>query len=68
MRSNSGDDEKRNNWRDVTSKDAEAARGESGEAVLDKDAREGAIDDNRGQRTTGMGSADAAPDKDAQKS
>ena len=57
MRSNSGKDEKRNNFRDPTLKDREAERGMSGAAVLDKDAHQGSIEDNEGQRTTGLGSA-----------
>ena len=56
MRSNSGNDEKRNNFRDPTVKDREAERGMSGAAVLDKDARQGSVEDNEGQRRTGLGS------------
>jgi hypothetical protein len=58
MRSNSGNDEKRNNLRDPTARDIEAGRRKSGEAVVDKDAGEGSVEDNSGQRTTGLGSAE----------
>jgi hypothetical protein len=56
MRSNSGRDESRDNLHDRTLKDRERERGKSGAAVIDPDANEGSIEDNRGQRTTGMGS------------
>ena len=56
MRSNSGDDESRNLYRDPRTKDRERELGKSGAAVLDPDARQGEIDDNQGQRTTDMGS------------
>ena len=56
MRRNSGTDEGRNRHLDPTVKEHERERGKSGAAVLDRDAREGEIDDNEDQRTTGMGS------------
>lgn len=56
MRRNSGADEGRNRHLDPTVKEHERERGTSGAAVLDRNAREGEIDDNNGQRTTGMGS------------
>lgn len=56
MRRNSGDDEGRNLNLDPTMKEREAARGKSGAAVIDRHANEGTIEDNEGQRTTGMGS------------
>ena len=56
MRRNSGDDQGRNRLLDPTMKDHERERGKSGTAVLDRDANKGEIADNRGQRTTGMGS------------
>ena len=56
MRRNSGDDQGRDRFLDPTVKEHERKRGKSGEAVLDPDANEGDIDNNREQRTTGMGS------------
>lgn len=56
MRRNSGDDESRNRHLDPTVKEHERELGKSGAAVLDPDARKGEIEDNEGQRTTGMGS------------
>ena len=56
MRRNSGNDEGRNGFLDPTVKEQERERGKSGAAVLDPDANKGSIDDNSGQRTTGMGS------------
>ena len=56
MRRNSGKDESRDRLLDPTMKDHERERGKSGTAVLDPEAREGEIDDNLKQRTTGMGS------------
>lgn len=56
MRRNSGDDQGRNRFLDPTMRDREHARGKSGTAVIDKDARKGEIEDNHEQRTTGMGS------------
>ena len=56
MRTNSGDDESRNRNLDPTLKELERKRGKSGAAVLDPDAKKGTVKDNRGQRTTGMGS------------
>jgi len=56
MRRNSGKDEGRNLFLDPTMRDRERERGRSGAAVLTRDANEGAIDNNRNQRTTGMGS------------
>ena len=57
MRRNSGDDESRNRHLDPTVRERERQLGKSGAAVLDPDAKKGTIDDNRGQRTTGMGSS-----------
>lgn len=57
MRRNSGDDQGRNRFLDPTMKEHEAERGKSGTAVLDRDANKGEIEDNKGQRTTGMGSS-----------
>lgn len=57
MRRNSGDDQGRNRHLDPTVKEHERELGKSGEAVLDEDARKGNVEDNEGQRTTGMGSA-----------
>lgn len=56
MRRNSGKDESRNRFLDPTMRDRERERGKSGTAVLDRDANKDDIDDNREQRTTGMGS------------
>ena len=56
MRRNSGHDEGRNRHLDPTTKEHERERGKSGTAVLDPDANEGEIADNKGQKTTGMGS------------
>jgi len=56
MRRNSGDDQGRNRLLDPTMKEHERERGKSGAAVLDRDAKKGEIDGNRGQRTTGLGS------------
>ena len=56
MRRNSGKDESRDRFLDPTMKEHERERGKSGSAVLDRDANKGDIEDNRGQRTTGMGS------------
>ncbi len=56
MRRNSGKDESRDRFLDPTVKEHERERGKSGTAVLDRDANKGEIEDNRGQRTTGMGS------------
>ena len=56
MRRNSGKDESRDRLLDPTIKDHERERGKSGTAVLDRHANEGNIDDNRNQRTAGMGS------------
>lgn len=56
MRRNSGDDQGRNRLLDPTLKERERELGKSGAAVLDPDERAGSIDDNREQRTTGMGS------------
>ena len=56
MRRNSGADEGRNLHRDPTVRDRERERGMSGAAVLDPKANEGTIEDNKGQRTTGLGS------------
>lgn len=56
MRRNSGDDQGRNRYLDPTMKEHERERGKSGTAVLDRDAKKGSIEDNREQRTTGMGS------------
>ncbi|MGI8704574.1 MAG: hypothetical protein ACR2JJ_02035 [Sphingomicrobium sp.] len=56
MRRNSGDDESRNRHLDPTTKERERERGKSGAAVLDRDANKGEVKDNRGQRTTEMGS------------
>ena len=56
MRRNSGKDESRDRLLDPTMKDHERERGKSGTAVLDPKAKEGEIDDNLKQRTTGMGS------------
>ena len=56
MRTNSGDDQGRDLELDPTMKEHERARGKSGSAVLDPDANEGSIANNRDQRTTGMGS------------
>lgn len=64
MRVNSGDDEKRNNFLDPTVKEKEAARGESGEAVLDPKANRQSVEDNDGQRTTGMGSGERKSGED----
>jgi hypothetical protein len=55
MRRNSGNDESRNGFLDPA-KDRERERGKSGTAVLDTNASAGDIEDNRQQRTTGMGS------------
>ena len=57
MRRNSGDDESRNRHLDPTVKEKERAQGKSGTAVLDRDANKGTVEDNAGQRTTGMGSS-----------
>jgi hypothetical protein len=56
MRRNSGDDQGRDLFLDPTMKEHERERGKSGSAVLDRNARKGSIEDNSGQRTTGMGS------------
>jgi hypothetical protein len=56
MRRNSGDDHGRDLDLDPTEKEHERERGKSGAAVLDPHANEGAIENERGQRTTGMGS------------
>ncbi|HWI77342.1 MAG TPA: hypothetical protein VNS53_09720 [Sphingomicrobium sp.] len=56
MRRNSGKDESRDRLLDPTVKEHERERGKSGTAVLDRHANERDIDDNRNQRTTGMGS------------
>ena len=56
MRRNSGDDHSRDLNRDPTMKEHERARGKSGSAVLNPAANSGRIENNRGQRTTGMGS------------
>jgi len=58
MRRNSGKDESRNQHLDPTTRDRERERGESGTAVLDKDAKSSTLDEQRGQRTTEMGSDD----------
>lgn len=57
MRRNSGDDESRNRHLDPTVKEKEREQGKSGTAVLDRDANKGTVQDNAGQRTTGMGSS-----------
>jgi len=56
MRRNSGDDQARDLNRDPTMKEHERARGKSGAAVLNPKANERSIENNRDQRTTGMGS------------
>jgi len=56
MRRNSGDDQARDLNRDPTMKEHERARGKSGAAVLNPKANEGSVENNRDQRTTGMGS------------
>lgn len=56
MRRNSGKDESRDRLLDPTIKEHERERGKSSTAVLDRHANEGDIDDNRNQRTVGMGS------------
>jgi hypothetical protein len=56
MRRNSGADEGRNRHLDPTVKEHERTRGTSGAAVLDRDAKDGEIEDNERQRTTEMGS------------
>lgn len=56
MRRNSGNDQGRDRFLDPTVKEHERKRGKSGTAVLDRDANKGDIEDNRKQRTTGMGS------------
>lgn len=56
MRRNSGKDEGRNRFLDPTVKERERERGKSGTAVLDRDSNKGEIEDNRGQKTTGLGS------------
>jgi len=56
MRRNSGKDESRDRLLDPTMKEHERERGKSGAAVLDRHANEGSIEDNKEQRTTGMGS------------
>ncbi len=56
MRRNSGDDQGRDLYLDPTMKEKERERGKSGSAVLDPHAKEGEIEDNLKQRTTGMGS------------
>jgi hypothetical protein len=68
MRRNSGNDEGRNGFLDPTVKDHERERGKSGAAVLDPDANKGSIEDNAGQRTTGMGSAARKSGEDGGKS
>jgi hypothetical protein len=57
MRRNSGDDQARDLNRDPTMKEHERARGKSGAAVLNPKANEGSIENNRDQRTAGMGSS-----------
>jgi len=57
MRRNSGDDQARDLNRDPTMKEHERARGKSGAAVLNPKANEGSVENNRDQRTTGMGSS-----------
>ena len=57
MRRNSGDDEGRNLHLNPKIKEQEADRGKSGAAVIDRDANQGTIEGNEGQRTTGIGSA-----------
>ena len=56
MRRNSGDDQGRDLDLDPTTKEHERERGKSGAAVLDPHANDGSIENERGQRTTGMGS------------
>lgn len=56
MRRNSGKDDSRDRLLDPTMKERERERGMSGAAVLDAGARNGKIDKNSEQRTTGMGS------------
>jgi hypothetical protein len=56
MRRKSGNDEGRNQFLDPTAKERERELGKTGTAVLDTDSNRGEIEDNFGQRTTGMGS------------
>lgn len=56
MRRNSGKDEGRNRHLDPTVREHERARGTSGAAVLDRDAREDEAEKKSGQRTSEMGS------------
>jgi hypothetical protein len=56
MRRNSGKDEGRDNLLDPTTKEHEAARGKSGEAVIDRDPAGTPEERKGGQQSTGMGS------------
>lgn len=56
MRRNSGRDEGRNRRLDPTIKEHERELGKSGSAILGRRPGDGETRDNRGQRTTEMGS------------